>query len=205
MHNILPFDEKSTPDGCGCAMYKGGEKGRHWYIFVVVNLKENDVTTTWKGRATLHSSRTREETPVGCRNPKVGLRNRSKSDKYGISLFMTRKLFQSNSWSPATWLPASECSPSKRADHHLLWVWQEQLGEAVVPDWHSQPQHSEHPRKPTVNCVIHLRLIDPSDTRSIVIFSYYPRECFLSYTWNMFWMTSDICYAFKVLSHRSHV
>ena len=27
MHNILPFDEKSTPDGCGCEMYKGGEKG----------------------------------------------------------------------------------------------------------------------------------------------------------------------------------
>ena len=103
-----------------------------------------------------------------------------------------RKLFQPNSWSPATWLPASECSPSQRADHHLLWVWQEQLGEAVVPDWHSQPQHSEHPRKPTVNCVIDLRLIDPSDTISIVIFSYYPRECFLSYTWNMLWMTRDI-------------
>ena len=59
-------------------------------IFVVVNLKENDVTTTWKGRATLHSSRTREETPVGCRNPKVGLRNRSKSGSNGRSLLMTK-------------------------------------------------------------------------------------------------------------------
>ena len=137
-----------------------------------------------------------------------------------------RKLFQPNSWSPATWLPASECSPSKRADDHLLWVWQEQLGEAVVPDWHSQPQHSEHSRKPTVNCVIDLRLIDPSDTRSIVIFSYYPRECFFiiylkhvlddKRHYRTLWIrivnTSpnkspcrSICYAFKVPSHRSHV
>ena len=29
VHNILPFDETSTPDGCGCEMYKGGEKGKH--------------------------------------------------------------------------------------------------------------------------------------------------------------------------------
>ena len=135
-----------------------------------------------------------------------------------------KKLFQPNSWSPATWLPASECSPSKRADDHLLWVWQEQLGEAVLPDWHSQPQHSEHPRKPTVNCVIDLRLIDPSVTISIVIFSYYPRECFYHiletcFGWqatlknSMLWLKivntypnespcRSICNAFKVPSRR---
>ena len=27
VHNILQFDETSTPDGCGCEMYKGGEEG----------------------------------------------------------------------------------------------------------------------------------------------------------------------------------
>ena len=62
------------------------------------------LTTTWKGRATLHSSRTREETPVGCRNPKVGLRNQSN----GRSLFMTKKIV------PAQFLVSGHVATRKR-------------------------------------------------------------------------------------------
>ena len=147
---------------------------------------------TWKGRATLHSSRTREETPVGCRNPKVGLRNRSKSGSNGRSLFMTKKIV------PAQFLVSGHVATRKR-------VFPIQTCRPPPPlsltrtTWGSRPPRLTQPASTLwalkeANC----QLCDRPPTywsqwyyinSDIFILS---KIVFLSYTWNMFWMTSDI-------------